>query len=246
MTDGTDYDFDVIALATGFDITTGGITELGLRSIHGTYLKDEWKTTAYSYLGTTISGYPNLFYLYGPQGPMVLSNGAATVEVQGRWIRDVIKMINAQGLKYIDPTKKATMEWKKRINDLNDRSLCSRAQSSTYMGGAIPGKAFQQVNYTGGVRMYKEEIRAALPGWKGFRTVASAVPGTATCTVQSNGTANQCNGTHDICKSGTAALLAIKNQRLGCGACANMSYNDAATDERMGRERDSLPWTSGS
>ena len=188
MTNGTHYDFDVIALATGFDITTGGITELGLRSIHGTCLKDEWKTTAYSYLGTTISGYPNLFYLYGPQGPMVLSNGAATVEVQGRWIRDVIKKINAQGLKYIDPTKEATMEWKKRINELSHGTLFSTVPRSTYMGGGIPGKAPQQVNYTGGLGKYKGEIRAALPGWKGFRIVAGAAPGTATCTAQSTQT----------------------------------------------------------
>ena len=189
MTNGTHHDFDVIALATGFDITTGGITELGLRSIHGTCLKDEWKTTAYSYLGTTISGYPNLFYLYGPQGPMVLSNGAATIEVQGRWIRDAIKKIDAQGLKYIDPTKEATVEWKNRINELSQNTLFSSVKRSTYMGGGIPGKAPQQVNYIGGLGKYKEEIRAALPGWKGFRTVAGAgPPGTATCTAQSNGT----------------------------------------------------------
>lgn len=185
MNDGTHYDFDVIALATGFDITTGGISELGLRSIHGTCLKDEWKKTAYSYLGTTISGYPNLFYLYGPQGPMVLSNGVATVEVQGRWIRDTIKKINAQGLKYIDPTLEATLGWKQRINSLSENTLFSTAERATYMGGGIPGKAFQQVNYTGGLGKYKEEIMAALPDWKGFRLVA---PGEADR--KANGTAN--------------------------------------------------------
>jgi cation diffusion facilitator CzcD-associated flavoprotein CzcO len=33
---------------------------MGLKSIHGTYLSDEWKDGANTYLGTTISGYPNL------------------------------------------------------------------------------------------------------------------------------------------------------------------------------------------
>ena len=208
MTNGTHYEFDVVALATGFDITTGGITELGLRSIHGTYLKDEWKTTAYSYLGTTISGYPNLFYLYGPQGPMVLSNGAATVEVQGRWIRDVIKKIKAQSLKYIDPTKEATMDWKKRINELSQKTLFSTTPSTTYMGGGIPGKAPQQVNYTGGLGKYKEEIRAALPGWKGFKIVAGAAPVTATCTAQTNGISKKRPFADDICEHRNARILA--------------------------------------
>lgn len=193
MSDGTHYDLDVIALATGFDITTGGITELGLKSIHGTCLKSEWAKTAYSYLGTTISGYPNLFYLYGPQGPMVLSNGAATVEVQGRWIRDVIKKIDAEGLKYVDPTKEATESWKQRINELSEKTLLSSFARTTYMGGGIPGKAPQQVNYTGGLGEYKKEIRAALPGWKGFRLVPDTTKNAAT--EKTNGvTTDEING----------------------------------------------------
>lgn len=57
-TDGKQYDFDVIAIATGFDITTGGMTNMGLKSVKGTYLKDEWKRAAYTYLGTLILWVP--------------------------------------------------------------------------------------------------------------------------------------------------------------------------------------------
>ena len=39
---------------------------MGLKSIHGTTLRDEWEKGAYTYLGTTIAGYPNLFSIYGP------------------------------------------------------------------------------------------------------------------------------------------------------------------------------------
>lgn len=60
LQDGTLHELDVIAIATGFDITTGGMTNMGLQSIHGTTLKDEWKSAAYTYLGTTVSGYPNM------------------------------------------------------------------------------------------------------------------------------------------------------------------------------------------
>jgi cation diffusion facilitator CzcD-associated flavoprotein CzcO len=84
--DGKHHEFDIIALATGFDITTGGMTNMsvlrfsippfstnssrrGLKSINGTTLHDEWKKAANTYLGTTISGYPNMFHLYGPHGP---------------------------------------------------------------------------------------------------------------------------------------------------------------------------------
>lgn len=171
--DGKVREFDVIALATGFDITTGGMTNMGLKSINGTYLQDEWKASANTYLGTTISGYPNMFHLYGPHGPTLLSNGPSSVEVQGRWIRDAINMINKQGLKFINPTEEATKMWKQRINDLSNATLLPTTRS-TYMGGSIPGKAFEQVNYAGGVGQYRSEIRTALTDWKGFDTVPLA------------------------------------------------------------------------
>jgi len=143
---------------------------MGLRNINGTYLRDEWKKAAYTYLGTTISGYPNMFHLYGPHGPTLLSNGPTSVEVQGRWIVDAIKQIDRQGLKYINPTAEASKEWKKKINELSDKSLFPTTKS-TYMGGSMPGKAFEQVNYAGGLPAYAEEIRAALPHFAGFEKV---------------------------------------------------------------------------
>jgi len=170
LKDGSFYEVDIIAVATGFDITTGGMTNMGLTSIHGTTLKDEWKKAAYTYLGTTISGYPNMFHLYGPHGPTLLSNGPTSVEVQGRWILDCIRKIEREGIKYINPTEEASKEWKKRINALSDNSLFPTTKS-TYMGGSLPGKAFEQVNFAGGIPQYHDEIREALDHWKGFELV---------------------------------------------------------------------------
>lgn len=171
--DGKVHEFDVIALATGFDITTGGMTSMGLKSIHGTYLCDEWKASANTYLGTTISGYPNMFHCYGPHGPTLLSNGPSSLSIQVRWIRDAIKLIKRQGIKYIDPTKEASDAWKRRINDLSNETLMPTTRS-TYMGGSVPGKAFEQVNFAGGCGVYRDEIRAILDDWKGFKVVDAA------------------------------------------------------------------------
>lgn len=168
--DGRHHEVDVVALATGFDITTGGMTSMGLKSINGTYLADEWKASANTYLGTTVSGYPNMFHIYGPHGPTLLSNGPSSVEVQARWIKDAINLINRQGLKYINPTPEATKVWKQRINDLSNKTLLPTTRS-TYMGGSVPGKAFEQVNYAGGVDQYRTEIRNVFPAFDGFTTV---------------------------------------------------------------------------
>jgi cation diffusion facilitator CzcD-associated flavoprotein CzcO len=146
------------------------MTHMGLKSINNTNLHDEWKAAANTYLGVTVSGYPNMFHLYGPHGPTLLSNGPSTVEVQGRWIVDCIRKIERENLKYINPTPEATKAWKKHINDLSNASLFPTTKS-TYMGGSMPGKAFEQVNYAGGIPSYAVEIREALDGWNGFETV---------------------------------------------------------------------------
>ena len=66
--DGKLHEFDVIALATGFDSVTGGMKNMGLLDVDGVDLRDKWKTGTWSYLGMTCNGYPNMWFLYGAQG----------------------------------------------------------------------------------------------------------------------------------------------------------------------------------
>lgn len=103
---------------------------MGLKDIHGTTLDEQWKKAAYTYLGTTVADYPNMFHLYGPQGPTLLSNGPTTVEVQGRWIGDVIRLMERDGIKYINPTQEAQAEYKKKINHLSDITLFPTTKST--------------------------------------------------------------------------------------------------------------------
>lgn len=170
LQDGTVHEFDVIAVATGFDIVTGVMTQLGLRSIEGDLLKDQWSAGAESYLGTTVSGYPNMFHIYGLHGPTLLSNGPTSVEVQGRWIADAITKAERLQAKYINPTAEATRKWKKHILEINDKTLFPTTKS-TYMGGTVPGKPFEPVCYAGGIPAYVREIRSALDSMEGFEVV---------------------------------------------------------------------------
>lgn len=201
LQDGTHHEFDVVAIATGFDVVTGGIifphlslfspntrrspdpchlltaefyfpamTQLGLKSIHNTTLQDEWSAGATTYLGTTVSGYPNMFHVYGAHGPTLLTNGPSTIEVQGRWVADTIDKMRSSGIKYIDPTREASAKWKEHILELNNRTLFPTTQS-TYMGGAVPGKVSEPVCYAGGIPRYVTEIREALDSMQGFEVV---------------------------------------------------------------------------
>ena len=61
MADDKLHEFDAVALATGFDSYTGSLTQMGLKNKDGVDLADLWKDGISTYLGMTISGFPNMF-----------------------------------------------------------------------------------------------------------------------------------------------------------------------------------------
>lgn len=59
--DGKLREFDIIALATGFDSVTGGMKNMGLKDTEGKDLAERWKNGTWTYLGMTCNGFPVRF-----------------------------------------------------------------------------------------------------------------------------------------------------------------------------------------
>ena len=167
--DGKHREFDVIALATGFDSVTGGMKNMGLRDTEGVPLAERWKMGTWSYLGMTCNGFPNMFFLYGAQGPTAFSNGPTCVECQGDWIVDAVAKCKQEGIKRLEATKEAEEEWRQKVTELSDKTLFP-GTSSWYMGANVPGKPREQLNFAGGIPLYEKECRTALQNWQGFAT----------------------------------------------------------------------------
>ncbi|KAF2191365.1 FAD/NAD(P)-binding domain-containing protein [Zopfia rhizophila CBS 207.26] len=168
--DGKLREFDVIALATGFDSVTGGMKNMGLKDVDGIPLSEKWKLGTWSYLGMTCAGFPNMFFLYGAQGPTAFSNGPSCVECQGDWIIDAMKTLKEEDIKYIDASREAEENWRKLVTELSDKTLFP-GTSSWYMGANIPGKPREQLNFAGGIPLYEKECRQSLNnGFQGFIT----------------------------------------------------------------------------
>jgi hypothetical protein len=60
--DGVEREFDLIALATGFDAVTGGMKNMGLLDINGVDLRERWSDGTYSHIGMACSDFPNMFF----------------------------------------------------------------------------------------------------------------------------------------------------------------------------------------
>lgn len=136
--DGTHHDFDIIAIATGFDSLTGGFMEIDFKGLDDTSLKEKWTGDrgALSYLGMTVHKFPNMFYTYGPHAPTAYANGPSIVQPQGDWIADLILKMRKEGKTKIDATLEAEEAWKELVNTMHALTLRHNVDS-WYMGKFI-------------------------------------------------------------------------------------------------------------
>lgn len=168
-----DLEFDVIVLATGFDAVTGGLTQINIQGINGISLNNKWKSGVNTYLGVCTSWFPNMFFMYGPQGPTAFSNGPTCAQIQGDWITDALIYCKRNNLKYMYAAPEAEAAWRYHVNQLQDLTLLKGSKYSWYVGSNIPGKTVEALMYLGGIPKYLEEIGVeADSSYKNFIKVA--------------------------------------------------------------------------
>ncbi|THV05889.1 FAD/NAD(P)-binding domain-containing protein [Dendrothele bispora CBS 962.96] len=167
--DGREYELDVLVLATGFDMVTGGITSINVKGTDGKPIATKWKEDGvHTYLGMTVATYPNMFIIYGPQGPTAFCNGPSCLELQGEWIVDCIKHMLKHGYTSIEADKVAENAWRQTVIDTTNKTLVPLAKS-WYMGANIPGKKIEPLNFPGGVPSYRKLITDVVEkGYEGF------------------------------------------------------------------------------
>jgi cation diffusion facilitator CzcD-associated flavoprotein CzcO len=101
-------DADVIIYATGFH-ATDFLAPMAITGSGGRDLRDEWQGGAHAYLGVTVSGFPNLFMLYGPNTNLGHNSILVMIEAQVDYVIDAIRKLDVRGAKRLD-VKRAVMD----------------------------------------------------------------------------------------------------------------------------------------
>lgn len=159
--DGKLYKVDTIALATGFNSSTGSLEQMDIRGLDGKSLGDRWKDGVETFLGMTVPGFPNMFLPYGAQAPTAFTNGPIFIEFQADWIRDVIRKMESDGKRIIDTRPEVAKAWGDEIQAISNMTLFPLTKS-WYMGANIPGKHVEQLYYLGGLPLYRTKCTDAL------------------------------------------------------------------------------------
>ncbi|GHC70471.1 cyclohexanone monooxygenase [Nocardiopsis terrae] len=164
--DGVEHELDVLVFATGFEAVEGSYRQLDIRGRGGVTLEEHWGDAPSSYLGVNVSGFPNMFMVYGPNS--VFSNLPTAIETQVEWITDLVSMVEERELPSIEPTLKAEEEWTDLCAEIAGNSLFPKVDSWIF-GANIPGRKKRVLFYFAGLGNYRQKLRdVAEADYEGF------------------------------------------------------------------------------
>ncbi|MBJ83060.1 MAG: monooxygenase [Acidimicrobiaceae bacterium] len=131
--EGTEYEADVLLLATGFDVLNF-ITTYDAVGRSGASLTDQWEQdNAKAYLGTVVPDFPNLFTLYGPN--LQPGHGGSlifVVEMQVRYIMDMIQKMLQDKIGAVEIRKEVHDAYNDKVDLAHEQMVWAHPGMTSY------------------------------------------------------------------------------------------------------------------
>jgi len=122
--DGSEHEVDAIVFGTGFHVTD---MPIGRRvfGIGGRMLAEEWKDGMEALRGSTVRGFPNLFFVIGPNTGLGNSSMILMIESQLNYLIDALTSLDAVGATALQPTARAQRQWNLELQHRMERTVWS-------------------------------------------------------------------------------------------------------------------------
>ena len=104
--DGREREVDAIVLGTGFEVTDIPAAHR-VRGRGGALLDDLWHGSPRAHLGTSVAGFPNLFFLLGPNTGLGHSSMVYMIESQIAHVMAALRHMRSRGAATIEVTEEA-------------------------------------------------------------------------------------------------------------------------------------------
>ncbi len=140
--DGRLHALDTLILATGFEAAEA-VAPFPVRGRGGRDLTETWRAGAEAYLGTAISGFPNLFLIVGPNTGLGHSSMIFMIEAQVHYIVEALRTLTSKKLRFVDLRAERQREYNQRLHQrLAARAGTRRAPAKTpHCGPASPSSS---------------------------------------------------------------------------------------------------------
>ena len=152
--DGALHEVDVVVYATGFEtLSFLGATDVRGRS--GRSLRETWERGAHAYLGMTVSGFPNLFMLYGPNTNLGHSSVLLMIEAQVEYVLQALDALRAHDAAALDVRADVLTAYDAEQQAALQRTALASSCTSWYKGD--DGRIVN--NWHAGVEQYRARTR---------------------------------------------------------------------------------------
>lgn len=123
---GERHELDVLILSTGFEASDLPISHR-IYGKSGALLADHWSNGGQAYACTTVSGFPNLFVMLGPNTGLGAGSIIYMAETQISYIAGALKYMRENSVSSLEVTAEAEEEYVKTIDE--------RAQGTVWLSG---------------------------------------------------------------------------------------------------------------
>jgi cation diffusion facilitator CzcD-associated flavoprotein CzcO len=130
--DGVLHEVDAIVYGTGFE-STKFLAPMRITGLDGQTLDQRWQNGAEAYLGMGVSGFPNLFIVYGPNTNLGAGSIIFMVECQQRYIAQAAALLRDQDLRYIDVLPQAERTFVDTLRTASKGSVYESGCHSWYL-----------------------------------------------------------------------------------------------------------------
>ena len=132
--DGLIHQFDCMVFATGYDVSsTQARLPMAITDLGGRRLQDDWSSLVQAYKSTTISGYPNLYWMLGPNGGPGHHSALLYIESQINYAAQGIGLLLNDNLAYLDVREEVQMRFNIDIQDRLKRTNWNSGCKSWYL-----------------------------------------------------------------------------------------------------------------
>jgi cation diffusion facilitator CzcD-associated flavoprotein CzcO len=152
--DGIEHHVDAIVFATGYDVHLDG-PPYPVEGLGGRSLKEEWANGAQGFKSASAHGYPNLFFMTGPNSGPGHNSLLVYVEAQLDYAVTGITTILDNDLRFLDV--------RREIQDRYNERIQKRLQSTTWMTGCtswyLTKDGFNASMFPGFATQYLRQMR---------------------------------------------------------------------------------------
>jgi cation diffusion facilitator CzcD-associated flavoprotein CzcO len=111
---GVEHDVDTIIFGTGFNVT-GTSTPRNVFGADGRSMGEVWDGSPTAYLGTTCHGFPNAFFMIGPNTGNGHGSAFVIIEAQAKYIVDAVATARRDNIASFDVRASAQDAWNAEV-----------------------------------------------------------------------------------------------------------------------------------